>query len=258
MIKQQIVDDKVHIRILGTQSPFCSENSACPSYLIEYNNNKILLDCGSGSHRFFDFKKIENLNIFVSHFHYDHFNDLYNYMYTSYAMKNLNKITYPLNIYLPTYPHEIYSNIKNSTISFAEYHDIDEYKKYDIDGIKVDFCKIEHDRLVENYAIRVSIGDKKIVYSGDCSYSSKNKLIEFAKNADILICESSLLKEHNFPEICNHLTAFQAGTIAQQANVKTLILTHFWAEEKVEKYLIEAKKVFTNTFIAKEKAEYIL
>ena len=59
--------EKISLKILGIQSPFCDEKSACPSYYIKYKNTKILLDCGSGSHRFFNFDDIDDLNIFISH-----------------------------------------------------------------------------------------------------------------------------------------------------------------------------------------------
>ena len=177
-------------------------------------------------------------------------------MYSSYTFKNLNMISKPINIYLPTYPCEIYGQIKNTTLTFSDIYDINEYKKYNIDEIKIDFCKLEHSNFIENYAIRLEINNKIIVYTGDVSFSSKDTLVKFAKNADILICESSLLKEHNFPEICNHLTAYQAGTIALEAKVKKLILTHFFANEDINKYLKEASEVFDHTFIAKEKDIY--
>ena len=38
----------VTITPLGTVSTYCYENKNCPSFLVEYNNNKILLDCGNG------------------------------------------------------------------------------------------------------------------------------------------------------------------------------------------------------------------
>lgn len=64
--------------------------------------------------------------------------------------------------------------------------------------------------------------------------------------------QSSLLKEHDFPEINSHLTSEQAGIIAKEAGVKGLILNHFWPEEPVQKYVDEAKKVFQNVIPAIE------
>ena len=48
------------------------------------------------------------------------------------------------------------------------------------------------------------------------------------------------------------MTARQAATIAKEANVKGLILTHFWPEEPTEKYVEEAKEVFPKTVAAQE------
>ena len=251
-------NNQIQIKILGTQSPYCKENSAGPSYLIIYKNTKILLDCGSGSHRFFDCNNLDNLHILISHLHYDHFVDLYTYMYSAYAFKNLNKINKPIEVYIPTYPSSIYSEIKNINENFCNFNDIEEYKKYNINGIDIDFCKVQHANFVDNYAIRLKVDGKTIVYSGDASFSAQPYLTKFVKDADLFICEASLLKEHNFPEICNHLTASQGATIAKEANVKKLIITHFWPEEKTEKYLLEAKAVFKNTFIAKEKDIYTI
>ena len=63
---------------------------------------------------------------------------------------------------------------------------------------------------------------------------------------------------HGFPKECNHLTALQAGEIAKEANVKKLILTHFWPEEDTKNYYKEAKQIFNNVFIAKEKDIYLI
>ena len=55
-----------------------------------------------------------------------------------------------------------------------------------------------------------------------------------------------------FPEVSQRclfftITAKQAGTIALQAGVKKLALTHFWPEEYVNTYVQEASQVFENT-----------
>ncbi len=89
----------------------------------------------------------------------------------------------------------------------------------------VSFWEVEHP--VKTYAVKVTDGVHTIVYTSDTSYSAKDKIVRFAKNSDLLICESSLLRKHGFPEINSHLTAFQAGIIAKEANVGKLMLTHF-------------------------------
>lgn len=80
---------QIRLEVLGTKSPFATPSYACPSYLLTCGEEKLLLDCGSGSRRFFDFNNLDNLNILISHLHRDHYNDLFNYMYASYSLKNL-------------------------------------------------------------------------------------------------------------------------------------------------------------------------
>lgn len=78
--------------------------------------------------------------------------------------------------------------------------------------------------------------------------------IDIAKDARILLCESTYMEEHKDLAYQHfHLTAKQAATIAKQANVRQLILTHFSA-----RYLnlydveAEAQAVFPNTQTAED------
>ncbi len=246
------------IKILGTQSPFSNKDGACPSYLIESGDKKIMLDCGSGSHRFFDMRKLENLSIIISHLHKDHFNDISNYQYCSLVMHRQKLLNDKINVYLPQFSTPISHLIAGEKDAFCNYFPIDEKSKYDIGEFKVDFLKVCHAQEVETFATRIKVNGKTIVYSADISFKSKDDFVKFSQDADILICEASLLKKHGFPEICNHLTAFQAGTIAKEGSVKKLILTHLWPLENINNYMAEAKQVFDKTIIAKEEREFYL
>lgn len=239
------------LKVLGTQSPVCKAGHNCPGFLIQDGNNRILLDCGSGTHSLLTYPNdLQNLSIIISHLHRDHYNDVYNLQYGSYVFHNQKRIERPIDIYMPRTPLERVEDIKGETESYASYHSIDENTILKIGDIQINFCKTDHP--LETYAIKIQNGEKAIVYTSDTSYSAKDRIVTFAKNADLLICESSLLKEHGFPEINSHLTAEQAANIAKEANVKGLALTHFWLEEDVQKYANEAKEIFKNVVALKE------
>ncbi|PRQ03845.1 Ribonuclease BN [Enhygromyxa salina] len=70
---------------------------------------------------------------------------------------------------------------------------------------------------------------------------------ELARGADMLICESTYLREDTDRARDNgHLTAEQAAQIAKEAGVKTLVLTHFSRRyERTAPFLAEAREVFT-------------
>lgn len=87
------------------------------------------------------------------------------------------------------------------------------------------------------------------------------KIAPFAKNSDILISEATFsdeikdqAKEHY------HMTIKQAAQIAKKSKSKKLILTHISQryENKSKEVLIEAKKVFKNTELAKDLQKYEL
>jgi ribonuclease Z len=82
--------------------------------------------------------------------------------------------------------------------------------------------------------------------------------IKIAKNADLLLCESTYTSEHkDKAETYKHMTAQEAAQIAAQSNVKKLILTHYSARYKDEHVLEEdAREIFDNSFGAKDFAKF--
>jgi len=75
-----------------------------------------------------------------------------------------------------------------------------------------------------------------------------NNAVKLAKDADLLICESTYVSDlEEKGESYGHMTAKQAASLANKANVKKLILTHFSARYKDVKVLEEdAKDVFND------------
>ena len=78
--------------------------------------------------------------------------------------------------------------------------------------------------------------------------------IDIARDAKILLCESTYLEEHKkLARDHFHLTAKQAATIAKEANVERLILTHFSARYlKTLPFKQEAATVFPNVDVAED------
>ena len=78
--------------------------------------------------------------------------------------------------------------------------------------------------------------------------------LSLAKNAKVLICESTYLHEERaLAREYMHMTAIQAAEIARDANVETLILTHFSARYRDPEVLgAEARTIFPNTLVAED------
>jgi ribonuclease Z len=99
---------------------------------------------------------------------------------------------------------------------------------------------------------------KKIGISGDTRPTKK--LEEFFKNCDYLTFDSTYLDEIKDKALeTHHTTAKEAAQLAKNANVSTLILTHFSARYKDESVLLEeAKTIHENVIAAKDLLEISL
>ncbi len=82
---------------------------------------------------------------------------------------------------------------------------------------------------------------------------------ELARDADMLICESTYLEvDVQRAKDNGHLTAKQAAHIAKEAGVKTLVLTHFSRRyERTAPFLAEAREVFDGEIIAAKDFDVI-
>lgn len=80
------------------------------------------------------------------------------------------------------------------------------------------------------------------------------KAVEVAREAKVLICESTYLEEdRDLARKHFHLTARQAATIAKEANVQKLILTHFSARyQDLLPFKTEAEEIFPYVEIAED------
>ena len=94
---------------------------------------------------------------------------------------------------------------------------------------------------------------KKISFILDTSINSK--IVPFAENSDLLICESTFDSEsEDRAKEYKHLTSNQAAEIAKKSKSKKLILTHISQRysKDPKKILLSAKKVFKNSFLAND------
>ena len=238
---------------LGTVSPYPKDDKNCPGFLIKYKNYNILLDCGNGCTRLLKFPDdLNNLKIFISHFHPDHYGDLTSLIQATLVYDRHNLINTLIELYMSEDNSLDYRLLK----SLAEPCPIkinSITKTIKFDDIEITTLVVPHQ--ISCYAFRIDTNVGSVVYSADTG--TNNNLREFAKNSDIFICESTFLKgQYRLEDY--HLYAYEAATIAKDANVSKLLLTHFWPEIDKEQYVEEAKEIFSNVSAANEGQKLIL
>lgn len=263
----------MEVKVLGTVSPYCKEEKNCPGYLVINDKDKVLLDCGNGITRNLKLPDdLENLTIIISHLHKDHYGDLLTIGYASYVFHNLGYLPSRIKVYIPK-PNmyktsESYTDddgwgasriVEKALIDYEflqqfgdeqylEFITYDENTELEIGDLQISFSKNPHQ--INTYSTKIVDKEKTFVYSGDTGYKN-NTLLEFAKEADVLLCESTFLRGQTRTSD-NHLYAYEAAKIAKDANVRQLVLTHFFPEIEREDYVKEAKTIFENTSFAEE------
>lgn len=102
---------------------------------------------------------------------------------------------------------------------------------------------------IEPKEVVKEVQGRKVVYSGDTSKC--DNLIEYSKDADLLIHEATCMHEL-IEQRKGHTSAKQAGKIAKDAEAEKLILTHISRryQGKEDELLEEARGEFENTDLA--------
>jgi ribonuclease BN (tRNA processing enzyme) len=230
----------VQLTVIGNTGPYPGPGDVCSGYLLEVDGKKILLDCGSGVLQALQKKcKLDEIDaVILSHLHSDHMSDM---LVMRYAMMFSNKDKLP--VYMPSQP-ETEAWLLSGCEKF-DVIDIESYKFYGIGDIKIYFMEVKHPVLT--YATRIEYDGKVIVYSGDTMYDER--LINFALDADLFICDAAFSDEEYWPA-APHASAKQAATMASLANVKRLVLTHFSPLANKMIILSEAKSIFKHCILS--------
>lgn len=198
------------LTVLGKYGPYPPFDGACSGYLVEQEDLKILLDCGSGVlSRLYKYTRPENLNgIFISHLHFDHISDLLPMRYALEIAKA------SINLFIAYEDSSLYHMIEK----MPEFNiiNIDEDTKIKINGVELLFYPMKHS--VTDYAVRIT-GEKTLVYTGDTMYC--DKLFEAAHGADLLLADCSQKEGSKSP----HMTVLNAVDIKNKTNIR-LVATH--------------------------------
>jgi ribonuclease Z len=117
---------------------------------------------------------------------------------------------------------------------------------------------LEKGVIVTQYG-RVDIDDVSYVKPGDSvavviDTLKCSQAVELSKNAKLLLIESTYLdEEKELAESYKHMTATQAASIAKEAQVEKMVMTHFSARYSDQTlFEQEAREIFHNSFAAED------
>ena len=249
--------NELSVTILGSGTCVPSLKRSSCSVLLRTGDNILLFDSGAGTMRRLLEAGVEIFDvsfIFYSHFHPDHTSELVPFLFSN-KYPDGSRRKKPLTLVAGKGFLKFYENLKLVYGHWIEldpdllkiieldntHHDMRRF-----DDFKVESIPVEHNP--ESIAYRITGPDgQSVVYSGDTDFSEN--LVILSKDADLLICESALPDEL---KVKGHLTPSLAGEIAKRANVRKLVLTHFYPECDQADVKKECRKTYSGPLILAE------
>ncbi|CAH2713544.1 hypothetical protein BACCIP111895_00680 [Neobacillus rhizosphaerae] len=228
------------LTVIGFWGGYPKQNAASSGYLLEHEGFQLLIDCGSGVlSKLQTIIQPEELDaVIISHYHPDHIADIGVLQHSRLIQGLLGKEFPTLPLYSHEYDQHEFTKLTYKTITKGIAYDTNSILS--VGPFQVTFLKTDHP--VPCYAMRIEVGGKTIVYTADGSF--KEELIEFSKEADILLCECNFYGHQN-GKSAGHMNSIEAGRLAKIAVVKQLILTHLPHYGNLSDLISEASSEFT-------------
>lgn len=211
----------MQLTILGCYGGYPHNGVGTSSYLLTSGDYHLLLDCGSGALLALE-KVLDPLQlnaVLLTHYHHDHTADVgvLQYLWQLAPGKKAEPLlpiyghtADPLNFGSLTWP--------NATVGQA----YNPAETLELGPFKIDFLPTHHP--VPAYAPRITEVKTGAILAFTADTAAFEGIAEWSQGVDVLLADTNFFADHQ--GTAWHLTSTQAGTLAKQAGVKRLLLTH--------------------------------
>lgn len=224
----------MRLSVFGSSPPKPNPGTPCSSYLVSTKSTSVLLDCGHGSVPLLMQYPLDELTaIVISHFHPDHFADLF-------ALRNSRPSNTKVPLIIPRGSLEILYGIINAIglerDYFSKVFEILEVQSKDmltIGEATMSFASAAHP--LNCQMVDIKMGGQRLVYSADTGLSKD--LVAFARNADLLLIECTSFDL----ALEGHLNVRDVAAVYDNAQPGQMIVTHYPQSSKqfIEGALLE-------------------
>ena len=241
------VADSFRIITVGTGAPPLDIDRVSACTIVQYKDIMIPVDLGYGSvRRMFDMGIIhsELKHVLFTHMHSDHTLDYGMFLMCGWhqGRRQLHTVGTKgvkemYQNYINMYDEDIayrrgLGNSMDGLLTNVTIEEVAGGETFFIEGIKISTLHVPHTAYTVAY--KFEAGGKTVVVSGDMTYHEP--FIAFAKDADLAVMDANMAasnapnhKDPKFLEriLQSHASMEQLGQMAQAANIKSVVLTHF-------------------------------
>jgi ribonuclease BN (tRNA processing enzyme) len=217
------------LTVVGCSPAWPNPGGAQSGYLVE-GSGRLLVDCGAGV-----LAKLRLSEgwphvdaILISHWHLDHWGDLVPWVWGS--MFGLGRNVPKPELWLPSGGIDLLGSFgerMGTPTMFWNAFELVEYPENEpfatAAELTVTATEVPH-YTVRTFAFRVTDGSKTLAYSGDSAPS--DTLAEVARDADLFVCEATLIDGDADGQPRGHLSADEAVAAFAASGAKRLLVTH--------------------------------
>ncbi|WP_440896223.1 MBL fold metallo-hydrolase [Amphibacillus sp. Q70] len=228
------------VTVVGFWGAYPAKEEATSSYMFEKDGFRLLVDCGSGAlaqlPKYLDPYDLDA--VVLSHYHPDHMADI---GVLQHQIKVQNQIRGQERV-LKIYGHHEDQAAFAKLTAHPETEGVayQPEQQLELGPFTIGFLQTLHP--VTCYAMRITAGETTVVYTADSSY--QDLFIPFCKNADLLITDCNFYEGQDGGK-AGHMNSKENGLMAEEAAVKTLLLSHQPHFGPREQLVTEAKKYFS-------------
>jgi ribonuclease BN (tRNA processing enzyme) len=218
----------VRLNVIGSSPAWPNPGGAHSGYLVE-SSKRLLLDCGPGVlPRLREAEGWPEVDaIAITHFHLDHWGDLVPWVWGT-MYRKMERESHP-ELWVPATGRQLLVEI-GSRLGFPDMFErtfhVREYRgaePFEVGDLVVTAIRVPHYRL-ETYAFRVQGNGSLLAYSGDSAPAEE--LVAAARDADLFVCEATLLRGDLDGEPRGHLSLDEAVEAFEASGAKRLLVTH--------------------------------
>jgi ribonuclease BN (tRNA processing enzyme) len=218
----------VRLTVIGSSPAWPNPGGAHSGYLVE-GSKRLLLDCGPGVlPRLRDAEGWPEIDaIAITHFHLDHWGDLVPWVWGTMYRKTQRE-SHP-ELWIPSTGRQLLVEI-GSRLGFPDMfertfhiHEYEGGRPFEVGDLVVTAIRVPHYRL-ETYAFRVQGNSSLLAYSGDSAPAKE--LVAAARDADLFVCEATLVDADSDGQPRGHLSADEAVAAFTASGARRLLITH--------------------------------
>jgi ribonuclease BN (tRNA processing enzyme) len=225
------------LTVAGCSPAWPNPGGAQSGYVVESGGSRVLLDCGPGVlprlRAAEGWPQVDA--IVISHWHLDHWGDLVPWVW-GLQFGPASDAPHP-ELWVPPGGRETLARLGvelgrpdmfEQTFQLHEYAD---GEPFETAGQQVTAVRVLHYAMLA-FGFRVSANGSTLAYSADSGPT--DALVELARDADLFVCEATLLAPNPEGGTRGHLSAVEADDAFRRSGAKRLLLTHRPVERPLE------------------------